>query len=506
MATSDFWQRVSASVSSSLGVAEGSENAPPRESRGAAKLWMAADALTVLCAVVVATLYRMDTGGVVNGAREFLHGTLIHRQSMGGLLALLCGFVISLIAISRRLQLYSPTHMAGYLHEQRLSVQACLSAGLLLSGALYLLHDGIIPRAIVLITLIIVTVALSVRRLVYRMLLYRRFARGVDTRNVLIVGTGPEAMALRHQLSRTRYLGYTFKGFVELPGSDSSGQFASSEVVGTLDTLFVEARKLFVDEIFFTSPYEREIVHSVLEQARTHKVDLRLVPDLYDGMAWSNPIEFIGQFPTIPLHRGQMHEVGFILKRIFDILFSSAALIVLSPVMLAVAIAIKLDSPGPVFYASERIGKKGRVFSCLKFRTMVRNAEARRAELMHMNERDEVLFKVANDPRITRLGRFLRRYSLDELPQFFNVLGGDMSIVGPRPPIASEVKKYSLNHLRRLDVTPGITGLWQVQGRTNPSFNSYVSMDVTYIENWSIWLDMKIILRTIGVVLAGTGS
>jgi lipopolysaccharide/colanic/teichoic acid biosynthesis glycosyltransferase len=174
--------------------------------------------------------------------------------------------------------------------------------------------------------------------------------------------------------------------------------------------------------------------------------------------------------------------------------------------MLAVAIAVKLDSNGPVFYLSDRIGKKGRVFRCIKFRTMVRDAEKRRSDVMHMNERDGVLFKITNDPRITRLGRTLRKYSLDELPQLFNVFCGDMSIVGPRPPIASEVREYKLNHLRRLDVTPGITGLWQVQARQDPSFDNYISLDVTYIENWSIWLDVKIITRTIGVVLAGTGS
>ena len=169
--------------------------------------------------------------------------------------------------------------------------------------------------------------------------------------------------------------------------------------------------------------------------------------------------------------------------------FPACCFLLLSPFLIVIAIAIKLESQGPVFYASERIGKKGRVFRCYKFRTMVRDAEKRRAEFMHMNERDGVLFKITNDPRITRLGRILRKYSLDELPQFINVLRGDMSVVGPRPPIASEVMEYKLSHLRRLDVTPGITGLWQVQGRQDPSFDSYVSLDVTYIENWSLWLD-----------------
>ena len=188
------------------------------------------------------------------------------------------------------------------------------------------------------------------------------------------------------------------------------------------------------------------------------------------------------------------------------LLFAGLLLLVLSPFLLLVAIAIKIESRGPVFYASERIGKKGRVFRCYKFRTMVRDADKRRAEFMHMNERDGVLFKITNDPRITRFGRILRKYSLDELPQFINVLRGDMSVVGPRPPMASEVMEYKLSHLRRLDVTPGITGLWQVQGRQDPSFDSYVSLDVTYIENWSLWLDIKIIVRTIGVVFSGTGS
>ncbi len=247
-------------------------------------------------------------------------------------------------------------------------------------------------------------------------------------------------------------------------------------------------------------------MRDVLEKARVHGVDFRLVPDFYGGLAWSSPIEYIGQFPTIPLHCGSVPEAGLMLKRLLDVTFSTCTLLLLSPFLFVVALAIKLDSKGPVFYASERIGKKGRVFKCYKFRTMVVDAEERRAYMMHLNERDGVLFKIANDPRITPVGRFLRKYSLDELPQFFNVLRGDMSVVGPRPPIASEVKEYKLSHLRRLDVTPGITGLWQVQGRQDPSFDSYVSLDLTYIENWSIWLDLKIIVRTVGVVVSGTGS
>jgi exopolysaccharide biosynthesis polyprenyl glycosylphosphotransferase len=477
----------------------------PRGTRGTVKLWMFLDVVSFLAAAIFATMYKLHIG-LVEEIEGFWRGTLISNRSMGVLLALLCVFTITLIVTSKRLNLYTPTKLTSVLGEQRRSLQACFTSGLLLTGTIYVVHAADIPRSIVLITLVLTAFLLSLRRLVYRLFLYNRYDRGVGTRNVLIVGTGPEAHALRHHLESIRHLGYTFKGFIDFPGTAPRFTAASGEVVGSFETLFQLARSMFVDEIFFTSPCERELVQNVLEQARIHSVDLRIVPDMYNGLAWNSPIEYIGQFPTIPLHCGHVPELGLLFKRVFDLLFSVLCLILLAPILIIVAIAVKMDSHGPAFYKSERIGKKGRVFHCIKFRTMVEDAEERRADVLHMNERDGVLFKISNDPRITKLGRFLRKYSLDELPQFFNVLKGEMSIVGPRPPIASEVKEYKLNHLRRLDVMPGITGLWQVQGRQDPSFASYVSLDVTYIDNWSIWLDFKIIMRTVGVVFAGTGS
>jgi lipopolysaccharide/colanic/teichoic acid biosynthesis glycosyltransferase len=174
--------------------------------------------------------------------------------------------------------------------------------------------------------------------------------------------------------------------------------------------------------------------------------------------------------------------------------------------MLLLMAAIKLDSAGPIFYSGQRIGRKGRTFTCYKFRTMCADADKQREGLNDRNERNGILFKIANDPRITRVGRFLRKYSLDELPQLYNVLRSEMSLVGPRPPVASEVEQYDLSHLRRLDVLPGMTGLWQVEARQDPSFDSYISLDTAYVENWNLWLDVKILVRTIGVVLSGTGT
>jgi exopolysaccharide biosynthesis polyprenyl glycosylphosphotransferase len=415
-------------------------------------------------------------------------------------------FILALILVSRRLHLYTPIQLRNTLHDQRLTIQACFTAGLLLAGALYFARGEVVSRGVVLLTITFTAILLCTRRLVLRAIVYRRYDRGIETRNILVVGTGRVGQALRHHIESIRHLGFTFKGFVHVPGYDADGVGECTDVLGTIDEVLELARKHFVDEIFLAAPCERVMVKRLVQQAREASVDIRVVPDLYDGLAWNSPIEYIGQFPTIPLHRGEVPVLGMVLKRMLDIAASSVALVTLSPVLLAIGIAVRMDSPGPIFYLSERIGKKGRVFRCIKFRTMVPDAERRRSEVLHMNERDTVLFKITNDPRITRLGHFLRQYSLDELPQLMNVLRGDMSLVGPRPPIASEVKRYELNHLRRLDVVPGITGLWQVQARQDPSFDSYISLDTAYIENWSLWLDIKILVRTVGVVAAGTGT
>jgi exopolysaccharide biosynthesis polyprenyl glycosylphosphotransferase len=288
--------------------------------------------------------------------------------------------------------------------------------------------------------------------------------------------------------------------------SEREAESGDTDVIGDVRNCLSLARSLFVDEIFFSVPAEKKLVIGMVEEARIAGIDVRVVPDLYDGLAWNARVEYIGQFPTIPLHRKDFPIGGILVKRVLDITVASVGLIVGAPIMLAIACAIRLDSEGKILYKAHRIGRKGRAFPCYKFRTMVHNADTLKAELAHMNERDGVLFKIAKDPRITRMGRFLRKYSLDELPQLYNVLKGDMSLVGPRPPMAAEVEQYDVAHLRRLNVLPGITGLWQVEARQDPSFDSYISLDTAYVENWSLMMDLRILARTVGVVLSGTGS
>ena len=383
-------------------------------------------------------------------------------------------------------------------------VQAALTSGLLLCGTLYLSNGEAISRAVVALMVVFTTTLLCLRRALWRRMVYQRFRAGVETRNVLIVGAGRVGHALRNHIDTLQHLGFRFKGFVAL--SEREVESGDADVIGDVRNCLSLARSLFVDEIFFSVPAEKKLVIDMVEEARVAGIDVRVVPDMYDGLAWNARVEYIGQFPTIPLHRKDFPIGGILVKRVLDITVSSVALIVGAPFMVAIAIAIRMDSEGKTFYKAQRIGRKGRAFPCYKFRTMVHNADQLKAELEHMNERDGVLFKIANDPRITRVGRVLRKYSLDELPQFYNVLKGDMSLVGPRPPMAAEVEQYDLAHLRRLDVLPGITGLWQVEARQDPSFDSYISLDTAYVENWNLMMDLRILARTVGVVLSGTGS
>jgi lipopolysaccharide/colanic/teichoic acid biosynthesis glycosyltransferase len=203
--------------------------------------------------------------------------------------------------------------------------------------------------------------------------------------------------------------------------------------------------------------------------------------------------------------RRSLQPLSMAVKHTIDLGLGTLALLLFSPIMAAVALAIKLQDDGPVIYASERVGVRGKLFHCYKFRTMVQNADSLRKDLAHLNEREGILFKISKDPRVTRLGALLRKYSLDELPQLINVLRGEMSLVGPRPSLHTEVMQYETHHFRRLSVLPGMTGLWQVEARSNPSFDSYVALDCKYADNWSVWLDLAILARTLRVVFCGTG-
>jgi exopolysaccharide biosynthesis polyprenyl glycosylphosphotransferase len=331
-----------------------------------------------------------------------------------------------------------------------------------------------------------------------------------EKRNVLIVGYGRSAHLLQQQLEQNAQLGFVVKGFVcrrRSPRTNGkSKDEAESQLLGTVEQLPAITRAQFIDEILISVPSDRHLVQEITRKAQSAGVQVRVVPDLYDGLATEQPVDYIGSVPTFILCQHAEPTLPLIAKRLIDVVLSGIALAILSPLFAIVALVVKLDSRGPVFYRAVRVGKKGVTFACYKFRTMVENADALKDSRAHLNERDGILFKIAADPRITRVGRYLRRFSIDELPQLWNVFKGEMSLVGPRPPACGEYSQYALEHLRRLDVVPGLTGLWQVTARRDPSFQSYVELDKEYVDHWSLGLDFKILLKTVGVVLAGTGQ
>ncbi len=418
----------------------------------------------------------------------------------------LAWFAFSYVIIARRYGLYSSVPGAVGAHELRLVIQGCLTAGLLLCGVLYMAHAVAISRILIMLLVGSATLLLCIRRVVWRYARYHQYAQGIEMRNLVILGTNQLSYALSRHLRDYHRLGYRFVGFVATPGSPVSSEISPDQILGGIDKIRQLARQHFVDELVIAEFYPTESAIRLVQDARELDIDVRAISGYYGELTTNAPVEYLGIFPVAPLHRRQPRVIGLFFKRLVDIALSLLALILTAPLMIAVAIAVKLDSKGPVFYVSDRIGKRGRVFACFKFRTMVNDAEKMKKDLTDLNERDGVLFKVSNDPRVTRLGRLLRKYSLDELPQFLNVLRGEMSIVGPRPPIACEVEKYELEHFRRLEVLPGLTGLWQVQARHDPSFAKYIALDTAYVENWSLWLDFRILVQTANVVVRGTGA
>jgi exopolysaccharide biosynthesis polyprenyl glycosylphosphotransferase len=395
--------------------------------------------------------------------------------------------------------LYRTRRNRSGLDESLAVGKAVVLSTILLTAFIYLSGVKTISRLVVGFSGVLNLATLVAWRLWKRRMVMRRVMQGPSARNVLIVGAGKVGRALARHFEENKQLGYAFKGFLD---QNNDGD---TRMLGKIEDLSQVAREQFVDEVFITIPSERELVKSVAVAARRQRLNVKVVPELYDGLGWNAPFEYVGDFPVRILHREPIPALGLLVKRMMDVFASALGLILLAPILATIALAVKLESPGLALYRSPRVGKKGRKFICYKFRTMVSNADALKGELRHRNERNGPFFKISSDPRITRLGRWLRKYSLDEVPQLWNVFKGDMSLVGPRPHPLDDYEQYDLEHLRRLDVRPGITGLWQVTARQDPSFETNMALDLEYIEHWDLWLDIKILLRTIPAALSGTG-
>jgi exopolysaccharide biosynthesis polyprenyl glycosylphosphotransferase len=379
----------------------------------------------------------------------------------------------------------------------------------LLASALFTLKSVEIEG--VAIFWVVVTVFGVLSRVGLKLFLTRARRSGFNYRYLLIVGANPRSAELAAKIENRPELGYKLVGYVA-ESEESKQVWDAKEGKGQVLGLVEDLRSLLeterVDEMLVCLSVEAKFrtVAAIIADARDLGIVLRIVPDASEGAVLKklHIEEFENEF-VITFFREQL-LLQLLVKRLIDVSVSVLVLAMLSPLMALVAILIKMTSSGPVIFAQDRVGMNQRRFRLYKFRSMVADADERKKELAHCNELDGPAFKMANDPRITRIGRLIRKTSIDELPQLFNVIKGEMSLVGPRPPLPDEVSKYQWLFRRRLSVKPGITCVWQVSGRSRTTFDEWMTMDKQYVENWSLMLDLKILLMTIPAVLFCRGA
>ncbi|MCA9500061.1 MAG: sugar transferase [Nitrospira sp.] len=333
-------------------------------------------------------------------------------------------------------------------------------------------------------------------------------SHGYNYRNVLIVGTGSRAKAFAESVHQHPAWGLRIEGYVDWDYSLLGRQVNGSRVIGVLDTFAEVLDQHVIDEVVFFVPRRwLETIESAVRACESRGIRVRIGADLFQlSLAKAELGNFVGM-PMVTYQTAYIGGSAWLLKRFVDIAIASLGLVACLPVFVMLGIMIKLTSPGPIFFSQQRVGLNGRLFWLYKFRSMEVNAEARQQEVAGLNQMSGPMFKAAKDPRITPIGRVIRKWSLDELPQFYNVLRGDMSLVGPRPSLPKEISQFEPWQKRRLSVRPGITGLWQVKGRNNiHNFEEWMKLDLQYIDNWSFGRDLKIVGQTLPAVLIGKGA
>ncbi len=377
--------------------------------------------------------------------------------------------------------------------------------GLILIAIAFLAHAQWVSRLFVTMYLalsfaVIATARAAVRRLARA---FRR--RGYNTRRFAIVGTGDAAEEVVETFSQHPQWGYELVGFVLRRERDAAPE--NGRVLGTVAQLGTILENHVLDEVVFAVPRdELSTIDAAVLLCEEQGVAVRVCLDaLRVGDAEMSLLELAGM-PMLVFTRTSSDLLSLAAKRAFDVAVSTAVLLLLAPVFAVIALAVRFESPGPVLFRQRRMGLNGREFWMWKFRSMYVDAEQRLEALRAQNEMSGPVFKMANDPRVTRVGRLIRKASLDELPQFWNVLKGEMSVVGPRPPIPAEVRQYKRWQRRRLSVRPGITCTWQVSGRNDIDFEQWMQMDLEYIDHWSLWRDVEICLKTIPAVLTARGA
>jgi len=411
-------------------------------------------------------------------------------------------FILTSFLLLQQKGIYDPTKILSIPEETKKIFWALTQSATFLIVILFA-GQILISRKLLLELWLFSIILLPGWRIILRQIYSEDLRKGNSWIRVAIIGKGENPKSLERYFQDNPFLGIAVWGVLS-PSSEEKIEEIIEKLPQILDLNWI-------DEIIIADPLPLSMIEKVvLEAIKREKRVKMLLSSLSESLhpQWER-MEFFDRLALVPLYDRSISLVYLIEKRLIDILASFIGLVVLSPLFLLIGVIIKLQDGGPIFYCSTRVGRKGRRFSCIKFRTMEVDADKKKEALVHLNERVGPMFKITNDPRVTSFGRFLRKYSLDELPQLFNVLMGQMSLVGPRPPTPDEVEnyaKYSLSYYKRLEVKPGLTSLWAVEARNDPNFQRAVELDCKYIEEWSPWLDLKIILRTIPVVLRGEGK
>lgn len=403
---------------------------------------------------------------------------------------------------------YAREHLGvGTVEYARVVTAAAATAGLI-GIASYLTKFNLSRGFFVLIFVVGVPMLLLWRWFARRMV-HRAHLRGHLVTRVLISGSSHHVDAVASVLERESWLGYRIVGALVPSSQPVEATERGVPVLGRTSDAAAAARAAEADLVVFTEgafPSAADF-RRLAWDLEGHHVGMAVVPSLSDISSGRVTMRPVGGLPLVHVEQPQSLDAGRGLKRAFDSVGAAALIVLLAPLMLGVAIAVKLQDHGPVLFRQTRVGRDGVLFECLKFRSMVVDAEARLSAVTHLNESPQgILFKAQQDPRITRVGRFIRRYSIDELPQLFNVLVGEMSLVGPRPALPSEVRRYAPDVQRRLHVRPGMTGLWQVSGRSDLSWDDTVRLDLYYVDNWSIVQDLSIMAKTVHAVLGSRGA
>ncbi len=383
-----------------------------------------------------------------------------------------------------------------------------ISIGILMI-ILFLLDASFVTRGF-LVTFAILTFSLlvGVRGALHWWYFLRFAQKGENYHRVIIIGTGDRAVKLSRALKEKLEWGIYIVGYLDVDSDRTGQELEGSPVLGTIDKVSEILTSQVIDEIILAVPRSMiSDVEGIVDACEEEGVKFSWMADMFDLRVARMRLFECGDIPILTFEPVAQSEVKLMIKRIVDLFLVMLALPLLLPIMLIIVIAIRLDSPGPAFFVQHRVGLRKRLFPLLKFRSMYMDAEERIKEIEHLNEADGPIFKIKDDPRVTRVGKFIRKTSLDELPQLLNVFRGHMSLVGPRPMSQRDVNLFDKGIQRkRFSVRPGITCLWQVSGRSDLPFDQWLALDLKYIDNWSLSLDFKILLKTIPAVLRGSGA